>query len=57
MPTTATTGKSAPRSAAEAAHHLARQGKHVHIVSEGQGVCLKGRCNLVPVLPTQWRHG
>ena len=41
----------APRSAAEAAHQLARQGKHVHIVSEGQGVCLKGTCDLLPVLP------
>ncbi|MGV9755422.1 hypothetical protein ACWDUC_06240 [Streptomyces tricolor] len=42
----------APRSATEAAHQLAKQGHHVHIVSEGQGVCLKGTCALLPVLPT-----
>ncbi|MEV6124859.1 hypothetical protein AB0M23_30865 [Streptomyces sp. NPDC052077] len=41
----------APRSAAEAAHLLAAQGKHVHIVSEGQATCLKGTCHLHPVLP------
>ncbi|MFE4051226.1 hypothetical protein [Streptomyces sp. YIM B13518] len=41
----------APRSAAEAAHQLAKQGRHVHLVSEGQGVCLKGTCDLLPVLP------
>jgi len=40
-----------PNYAAEAAHQLAKQGKHVHIVSEGQGVCLKGTCDLLPVLP------
>ncbi|MET8765848.1 hypothetical protein [Streptomyces sp. NPDC004658] len=40
----------APRSAAEAAHQLAMQGHHVHIVSEGQGVCLMGACDLLPVL-------
>lgn len=39
-----------PRTAAEAAHRLAQQGKHVHIVSEGQGICLKGTCDLLPVL-------
>lgn len=44
-------GTTAPRSAAEAAHQLARQGRHVHLVSEGQGVCLKGTCDLLPVLP------
>jgi len=42
----------APRSAAEAAHLLAKQGHHVHIVSEGQGVCLRQACDLLPVLPT-----
>lgn len=42
---------SAPRTAAEAAHLLARQGKHVHIVSEGQASCLKGACDLHPQLP------
>lgn len=41
---------SAPRSASEAAHLLARQGEHVHIVSEGQGICLKHTCHLLPVL-------
>ncbi len=41
----------APRNAAEAAHLLARQGKHVHVVSESHGVCLKGTCDLLPVLP------
>jgi hypothetical protein len=41
----------APRNAAEAAHLLAMQGKHVHIVSEGQGVCLRDACDLLPVLP------
>ncbi|MFB9464517.1 hypothetical protein [Streptomyces cinereospinus] len=42
----------APRSATEAAHLLAKQGQHVHMVSDGQGACLKGTCNLLPVLPT-----
>lgn len=41
----------APRNATEAAHQLAAQGKHVHIVSEGQGTCLRGTCHLLPVLP------
>jgi len=40
-----------PNHATEAAHQLAKQGKHVHIVSEGQGICLKGTCDLLPVLP------
>jgi hypothetical protein len=34
----------APRSAAEAAHLLAKQGKHVHYVSDGAPACLKGSC-------------
>ncbi|MGW4728105.1 hypothetical protein ACWEQC_02680 [Streptomyces shenzhenensis] len=42
---------SAPRTAAGAAYLLARQGKHVHIVGEGQGSCLKGACDLRPQLP------
>ncbi|MYU24746.1 hypothetical protein [Streptomyces sp. SID8352] len=42
----------APRTAAEAAHLLATQGAHVHIVSEGHGTCLEGTCNLLPTLPT-----
>ncbi|MFH9404903.1 hypothetical protein ACH4JS_34850 [Streptomyces sp. NPDC017638] len=40
----------APRSATEAAHQLTQQGHHVHIVSDGQGVCLKGECDLLSVL-------
>lgn len=51
MPAPFNNGTQAPRSAAEAAHLLARKGKHVHIVSEGQGSCLKGACNLLPQLP------
>jgi hypothetical protein len=34
----------APRSATEAAQLLAREGKHVHLVSEGEPTCLKGSC-------------
>lgn len=45
MPDTLT----APRSATEAAHQLAREGKHVHIVSEGHSTCLKGCCGPQPV--------
>ncbi|MFF7290680.1 hypothetical protein [Streptomyces griseorubiginosus] len=51
MPAPFNNGTQAPRSAAEAAHLLARQGKHVHIVSQGHGSCLKGACNLLPQLP------
>ncbi|MFM9594021.1 hypothetical protein ACKI1O_32115 [Streptomyces scabiei] len=40
---------SAPRSAAEAAHQLARQGRHVHLVSDGQTTCLKGTCAQPPL--------
>lgn len=39
----------APRSATEAAHLLTRDGKHVHLVSEGESHCLKGECGPVPV--------
>jgi hypothetical protein len=39
----------APRSATEAAHLLAREGKHVHLVSEGEPTCLKGCCYPAPV--------
>ncbi|MFG3323735.1 hypothetical protein ACGF3J_37390 [Streptomyces sp. NPDC048171] len=49
MPETTTAARSR---AAEAAHQLAKKGAHVHLVSEGQGVCLKGVCNLHPVLPS-----
>ena len=45
MPATEVT---APRSAAEAAHLLAQQGEHVHIVSDGHSVCLKGCCGMDP---------
>ncbi|MET7779579.1 hypothetical protein ABZU94_29785 [Streptomyces mirabilis] len=39
----------APRSAAEAAHLLAKQGEHVHLVSDGEPTCLKGCCYPTPV--------
>lgn len=41
----------APRDAVEAAHLLARAGKHVHVASEGHQTCLKGTCNTLPMLP------
>ena len=34
-----------PRTAAEAAHRLAAEGHHVHLVSDDT-VCLAGRCQL-----------
>ncbi|WP_328544592.1 hypothetical protein [Streptomyces europaeiscabiei] len=40
---------SAPRSAAEAAHLIARQGRHVHLVSDGHSTCLKGTCAAPPL--------
>ncbi|MGM9380325.1 hypothetical protein [Streptomyces antibioticus] len=52
MPAPSARTTPAPCSAAEAAHLLAAQGAHVHLVSEGQGTCLKGTCNLLPALPT-----
>ncbi|MEW2161432.1 hypothetical protein AB0912_00245 [Streptomyces sp. NPDC007084] len=53
MPTTV----EAPRSADEAAHLLAREGRHVHLVSEGESHCLKGACGPVPVeLPSTVRE-
>lgn len=39
----------APRTAAEAAHLLAKRGKHVHIVSEGHSTCLAGTCGPTPL--------
>lgn len=45
MPDTTT----APRSAAEAAHQLARQSAHVHLVSDGHSTCLKGTCAAPPL--------
>ncbi|MFJ9374422.1 hypothetical protein [Streptomyces sp. NPDC101455] len=44
-----TTTVTAPRSAAEAAHLLAREGAHVHLVSEGHSTCLKGCCGPQPL--------
>ncbi|NUP16616.1 MAG: hypothetical protein HOZ81_11005 [Streptomyces sp.] len=53
MPHTTT----APRSATEAAHLLAREGKHVHIVSDGHSSCLAGACGPTPVeLPSAVRE-
>jgi hypothetical protein len=53
MPQTTT----APRSAAEAAHLLAREGRHVHLVSDGHSTCLKGCCGPVPLeLPAATRE-
>lgn len=40
----------APRSAAEAAHLLAKDGAHVHLVSEGQSTCVRATCGPTPVL-------
>lgn len=34
----------APRSAAEAAHQLAKTGAHVHLVSDGHSTCVRGAC-------------
>lgn len=34
----------APRTAAEAAHLLAAEGNHVHLVSEGESTCISGEC-------------
>lgn len=53
MPAPSTPGSQAPRSAAEAAHQLASDGHHVHIVSEGHATCLKGVCDVWPGLPTE----
>lgn len=53
MPQTIT----APRSAAEAAHLLARDGHHVHLISEGHATCLKGCCGPTPLeLPAATRE-
>ncbi|MEU5077087.1 hypothetical protein AB0G76_36895 [Streptomyces asoensis] len=47
----------APRTAAEAAHLLAREGKHVHVVSDGHSTCLAGRCGPAPIdLPAATRE-
>ncbi len=46
-----------PNPAAEAAHQLAREGRHVHLVSDGHSTCLKGCCAPVPLeLPTATRE-
>ena len=53
MPHTTT----APRTAAEAAHLLAREGRHVHLVSDGHSTCLKGCCGPQPLkLPAATRE-
>ncbi|MER5600546.1 hypothetical protein [Streptomyces sp. NPDC002265] len=39
----------APRSAAEAAHQLAQTGAHVHFVSDGHSICLRGSCGPAPL--------
>lgn len=39
----------APRSAAEAAHQLAKTGAHVHLVSEGHSTCVRASCGPTPV--------
>lgn len=53
MPHTTT----APRSATEAAHQLAADGHHVHIVSEQHSTCLADRCGPAPLqLPTATRQ-
>ncbi|MFI8531789.1 hypothetical protein ACIGMX_16305 [Streptomyces aquilus] len=53
MPTLTT----APRSAAEAAHLLAQDGHHVHIVSEQHSTCLAGLCGPAPLqLPAATRQ-
>lgn len=47
----------APRSAAEAAHLLAKTGAHVHLVSDGHSTCLKGCCGPAPLeLPAATRE-
>ncbi|MGW0942918.1 hypothetical protein ACWD4O_10250 [Streptomyces sp. NPDC002623] len=47
----------APRTAAEAAHLLARDGHHVHLVSDGHSTCLKGCCDPAPIeLPAATRE-
>ncbi|MFJ2162377.1 hypothetical protein [Streptomyces sp. NPDC087856] len=46
-----------PNPAADAAHQLARDGHHVHLVSEGHATCLKGCCGPVPLeLPVATRE-
>jgi hypothetical protein len=46
-----------PNPAADAAHQLAREGKHVHLISEGHSRCLKGCCEPAPLeLPAATRE-
>lgn len=57
MPAPLTDRGEAPRTAAEAAHLLARDGYHVHIVSDGHSTCLRGGCGPAPVaLPEATRE-
>ncbi|CAM5529648.1 hypothetical protein SALBM135S_00855 [Streptomyces alboniger] len=47
----------APRSAAEAAHLLAKTGAHVHLVSEGHSTCIRATCGPKPLpIPTAVRE-
>lgn len=47
----------APHSATEAAHQLARDGHHVHVVSEGHTTCLASCCGPAPLdLPATTRR-
>ncbi|MEU3620617.1 hypothetical protein ABZ725_51535 [Streptomyces sp. NPDC006872] len=47
----------APNPAAEAAHQLARDGRHVHLVFDGHSTCLQGCCDPVPIeLPAATRE-
>ncbi len=39
----------APRSAAEAAHLLAKTGAHVHLISDGHSSCVAATCGPKPV--------
>lgn len=47
----------APRSAAEAAHQLAKTGAHVHLVSDGHSTCVRGGCGpTLAQIPTAVRE-
>jgi hypothetical protein len=41
-------GHMAPRTALEAAELLAQQGKHSHLHSEHESVCISGHCTPMP---------
>ncbi|MGW4728864.1 hypothetical protein ACWEQC_06735 [Streptomyces shenzhenensis] len=48
MKTLFNAGHMAPRTAREAAHLLAAQGKHAHYVAEHETVCVSQLCTQVP---------